>query len=51
MNNEVAELAELLFKTDWPRDDWSRFGETDTARLRYVRMAEAALQYRKAKDK
>lgn len=39
------ELAELLFKTDWPKDDWQNHiirGKPDMAARRYVAMAEVA---------
>lgn len=37
------EMAERLFATDWPNDEWDRFKDGDHAKERYLRMADTAL--------
>jgi hypothetical protein len=32
-----------MFSTDWPKDDWDRFGPRDNAPERYRAMARAAI--------
>ncbi len=45
MSGLVNEVAQVLFETDWPNDNWKRFQKhpEDVVRLRYEKMAEAAV--------
>lgn len=40
----VESLAKELFLVDWPNDNWERFKDGDHAKMRYVRMAEKAIE-------
>lgn len=40
----VEDVAAGMFATDWPRDDWKKFGPNDTAAERYRAMARTALE-------
>lgn len=44
----VERVARAIFATDWPRDDWDRFGPKDNATERYRAMARTAVALVKA---
>jgi len=44
----VESVARGIFATDWPRDDWDRFGPKDHATERYRAMARTAIDIVKA---
>ncbi len=46
MTDLVNRVAQAIFETDWPKDTWERFLKhpKDSVRLRYIRMAEAAVE-------
>lgn len=45
MTTLVDRVAQAIFEADWPKDNWDRFLKhpKDTVRLRYMKMAEAAV--------
>lgn len=43
MSTMIERVARAMFSTDWPKDDWDRFGPRDNAPERYRAMARAAI--------
>ena len=43
--DKIDRVAQAIFETDWPKDNWDRFLKhpKDSVRLRYTKMAEAAV--------
>lgn len=44
MSEMIERVAEAAFMADWPKDNWSRFGNEDYVKNRYRRIARAAIE-------
>lgn len=44
MTAMIEKVARAIFASDWPKDDWDRFGEKDHVRERYRAMSRAAIE-------
>lgn len=44
MSEMIERAAEAAFMADWPKDNWSRFGNEDYVKNRYRRIARAAIE-------